>query len=183
QSHGKEIHERPEDLLEDEFDGHVATRDVAWNRYHRTAHIEAFLVLARQVCADDLASRVGGREIDGHPGQAADRNLAQRHPDRLRIEIAFLVEILVETTSGETRVGHDLIDRDRIEAMAVEHDLGAADDPFPGALTMFRWIGHGTSQYEPNNFPRSPGNVLQQRVRGAPPRGSGAAAVQHPGGT
>ena len=120
------------------------------------------------------------REVDGDPGQAADRNLAQRHTDRLGIEIALLVEVLVETPSGEARVGHDLIDRDRIEAVAVEHDLGAADDSFPGALPVFRWIGHGTSRYEPTNCPRSEKYVLEHRVRPPPRDGDGPAVIPTP---
>jgi hypothetical protein len=95
-------------------------------------------MLARQIGVDHLQDDPPGRRAEIHSGRVA----AGVAGDRLAVQLLLVSEVVVEAAAGEAGVRHDLIDRDRLEAVTIEHPSRALDDAGAGPLLVLRRIGH-----------------------------------------
>src|SRR5262249_58862045 len=93
----------------------------------RTACVDVLETLRRKIVADELGRAVDSTRIDAHPIAVQELLLAQNMGDRFRVKITFAVEVTIEAATCEPRIGHDVINRYGIEAMAVEQSSCAAD--------------------------------------------------------
>src|SRR5690348_12982023 len=59
----------------------------------------------------------------------------------LRVQIALAREVSVKSAVGETRVGHDLLNRDAIKPKPVEQLSSTQNDSGPGFPAMVRRVG------------------------------------------
>jgi hypothetical protein len=72
------------------------------------------------------------------PCETHRRVAARVARDRLAVQRLLVGEVVVEAAARQPGARHDLIDRDRLEAVAVEHAPGAFDDARAGLLLMHR---------------------------------------------
>src|SRR5262249_8129432 len=105
----------------------------------RTAPVDVLEMLKRKIVADELGRAVDSTRIDGH-----ELLLAQNMGDRFRVKITFAVEVTIEAATCEPRIGHDVINRYGIEAMAVEQSSCAADYFMFGQVAVLGRIRHET---------------------------------------
>jgi hypothetical protein len=90
--------------------------------------------------------------------------------DRFRVKITFAVEVTIEAATCEPRIGHDVINRYGIEAMAVEQSSCAADYFMFGQVAVLGRIRHRTlhrvQKYrEPKYVPEHIQMLLEHIVR------------------
>jgi hypothetical protein len=93
-------------------------------------------MLARQIGVDHLQDDPPRRRAEIHSGAAGVAG------DRLAGQLLLVGEVVVEAAAGEAGVRHDLIDRDRLEAVTIEHPSRALDDAGAAPLLVLRRIGH-----------------------------------------
>jgi hypothetical protein len=91
-----------------------------------------------------LGRAVDSTRIDAHSIAAQELLLAQNMGDRFRVKITFAVEVTIEAATCEPRIGHDVINRYGIEAMAVEQSSCAADYSMFGQVAVLGRIRHRT---------------------------------------
>jgi hypothetical protein len=71
--------------------------------------------------------------------------VSEEAAQHFRIQIALALEIAIESAMGETCAGHDLVDRDILEAVPVEQAARAVDD----FLSYFGAVTRGIRQDSP----------------------------------
>jgi hypothetical protein len=68
-----------------------------------------------------LRAYISGGKIHVHPLPAAlPFRVGEEASQHFGVQIAFAFEIAVETAVGETRAGHDLLNRNILETVAIE---------------------------------------------------------------
>ena len=81
-----------------------------------------------------------------HPTSTAEAGAFPLRVDkaayRFGIELAFALKIAVEAASRQPRAGHDVIDRDGRETVAIKELCRALDDSLPDLVPIARRIGH-----------------------------------------
>jgi len=120
-----------EDGLEGASGGFAAAGDVGGQGYHGAGILDVFKMLAGEIGADDLGAYVARGEVHFHTFPATfPVGVGEEAGEDLGVEIAFALEIAVEAAVGEAGAGHDLLDGDAFEAVAIEELAGAIDDGF-----------------------------------------------------
>src|SRR6266851_2249423 len=71
--------------------------------------------------------------------------VSEETPEHGGVQIALTFEIAIESAVGEARAGHDLVNGDTLEAVAIEEPAGALDDAFLDGRAMTGWVWHGSS--------------------------------------
>src|SRR5437868_15387800 len=103
-------------------------------------------MLAREVGTNDLRAHIGGRKIHVHALPAVlPFRIGEEASQHFGVEVALAFEIAVETAVGETCAGHDLLNRNILEAVAIEKLSRALNDVFSHFCAVAGWVGHWLS--------------------------------------
>jgi hypothetical protein len=125
----------------------AGTGDIGGKRHQRAAIVAVLEMYLRQIGGDELAgvvvARRRGSVLRGF--RAAGKNLLHD----FGIKVSLGVEVIVEAAAGEPGIGHDLVDGDAGQAVAVEQAPRAPDNPLPGPRLVFvrvrAWHGSPSS--------------------------------------
>jgi len=133
-----------EDGLEGAPGGVAAAGDVGGQGDHGAGVLNVFKMLAGKIGADDLGANVAGGEVhfDAFP-TTFPIGASEEAGEDLGVEIALAFEIAVEAAAGQARAGHDLLNGDTLETMAIEKLAGAIDDGFLYDCAVTDGLGHG----------------------------------------
>src|SRR5712672_37492 len=103
-------------------------------------------MLAREVGTNDLRAYIGGRKIHVHALPAVlPFRVGEEASQHFGVEVTFAFEIAVETAVGETGAGHDLLNRNILETVAIEKLSRALNDVFSHFCAVAGGIGHRLS--------------------------------------
>src|SRR5260370_38027778 len=101
-------------------------------------------MLAGEIGADDLRADVAGGEVHFHAFPATfPIGVGEEAGEDLGVEMALALEIAVEAAMGEADAGHDLLDGDAFEAVAIEELARAIDDGFFDGCAVGNGVRHG----------------------------------------
>ena len=103
-------------------------------------------MLAGEIGADDLGANVAGGEVHFHafPTTLPVR-VGEEAGEDLDVEIALASKIAVEAAVGQAGAGHDLLDGDTLEAVAIEEFARAVNDGFLDGRAVGNGVRHGVS--------------------------------------
>ncbi len=135
-----------EDSLEGAPGGFAAAGDVGGQGYHGAGILDVFKMLAGKIGADDLGADVAGRQVHFRAFPTTfPIGVGEEAGEDFGVEIALALEIAVEAAVGEAGAGHDLLDGDTLEAVAIEELARAIDDGFLDGRAVASGVGNGGS--------------------------------------
>jgi len=139
-------HHGAEDVLEGTSGGLAAAGYIRGRGNRGAGILDVFKMLAREIGADDLRADVAGGEVHFHAFPTAfPIGVGEEAGEDLGVEIAFALEIAVEAAVSEAGAGHDLLDRDTLEAVAIEELASAVDDGFFDGRAVSGGVWHEDS--------------------------------------
>jgi hypothetical protein len=90
-----------------------------------------------------LRAYISGGKIHVHALPAAlPFRVGEEASQHFGVQITLAFEIAVETAVGQTGAGHDLLNRNILEAMAIEKLPRALNDVFSYFCAVAGWVGH-----------------------------------------
>src|SRR5208282_116030 len=124
----------------------AATRDIGRQRNHGTRVLNVLVVLARQIGSDNLCTHVGRRQIDVHTLPAVfPIGVGEEAAQHLDIEVALAFEVAVKPAVRQPHAGHNLVQGDIFESVAIEKLARAVDDVFLYCCAMTIRVRHEAS--------------------------------------